>query len=162
MEKLESIVQRMIDAGEPEENIKAVIQEYSGKQNPTTPDAVVEEDTASNMDSSSESTSLESPEDPNRDKLIQLETELEATRSDPKTMNSDENFRKRKSLNKQIKELGGFKEIKEEKLEEVAIEPKEEVDVKRRAEFRKKAQEVLNGDNIYEFGIVDVLRQRTP
>ena len=34
MEKLESIVQRMIDAGEPEENIKAVIQEYSGKAKP--------------------------------------------------------------------------------------------------------------------------------
>lgn len=132
-------------------------------QTPTAPDAVVEEDTASNMDSSSESTSLESPEDtnkdkllqedPNRDKLIQLETELEATRSDPKTMNSDENFRKRKSLNKQIKELGGFKKIKEEKLEEVVVEPKEEVDVKRRAEFRKKAQEVLNGDTIFNLGI---------
>ena len=28
MEELEGIVQRMIDAGEPEENIKLVIEEY--------------------------------------------------------------------------------------------------------------------------------------
>ena len=57
MEELELIVQRMIDAGEPEENIKAVIEEYSaGKQ--TDPvnveaDAGSEESTASKLENGS-------------------------------------------------------------------------------------------------------------
>ncbi len=61
MEELESIVQRMIDAGEPEENIKAVIEKFSnsGNPSPTAPDAVVEETVASNMESNSENGSLD-------------------------------------------------------------------------------------------------------
>ena len=49
MNELELIVQRMIDAGEPENNIAAVIKEYNstaGKTTPTTPGAVVEETVA--------------------------------------------------------------------------------------------------------------------
>ena len=47
MNELELIVQRMIDAGEPEENIASVIKEFesreAGKTTPTTPGVVVEE-----------------------------------------------------------------------------------------------------------------------
>ena len=49
MNELELIVQRMIDAGEPENNIAAVIKEYNstaGKITPTIPGAVVEETAA--------------------------------------------------------------------------------------------------------------------
>lgn len=50
MNEIEAIVQRMIDAGESEENIAAVIKYYEsqelGKQTPTTPGAVVEETVA--------------------------------------------------------------------------------------------------------------------
>ena len=57
MEELELIVQRMIDAGEPEENIKAVIEEYSaGKQtDPVSVEAETgsKEDTASNSEDGS-------------------------------------------------------------------------------------------------------------
>ena len=63
MEDLQNIVQRMIDAGESEENIALVIQEFNspGKTTPTTPDAVVEETAASDqpsMELSSVDTSL--------------------------------------------------------------------------------------------------------
>ena len=47
MNEIEAIIQRMIDAGESEENIAAVIKHYEsqevGKQTPTAPGAVVEE-----------------------------------------------------------------------------------------------------------------------
>ena len=47
MDPLKDIVQRMVDAGEPEENIAMVIKEYnsgySAKQSPTETDAAVEE-----------------------------------------------------------------------------------------------------------------------
>jgi hypothetical protein len=50
MNEIEAIVQRMIDAGESEENIAAVIKYYEsqelGKQTPTAPGAVVEETVA--------------------------------------------------------------------------------------------------------------------
>ena len=64
MEDLQSIVQRMINAGESEENIALVIKEFNkpGKTTPTTPDAVVEETAASDqpsMELDSVDTSLE-------------------------------------------------------------------------------------------------------
>ena len=47
MDPLKDIVQRMVDAGEPEENIAMVIEEYnsgySAKQSPTETDTAVEE-----------------------------------------------------------------------------------------------------------------------
>jgi len=50
MNEIEAIVQRMIDAGESEENIAAVIKYYEsqelGKTDPTAPGAVVEETVA--------------------------------------------------------------------------------------------------------------------
>ena len=52
-EELKAIVQRMIDAGEPEENIKLVIQSYSKEPGKTTDPA------SSSMDSGSENGSLE-------------------------------------------------------------------------------------------------------
>ena len=70
-----------------------------GKQN-----GPVQENTAiagsvntSSTDLNLEDTSSELPKDPNREKLIQLETELDATRADPKTMNSTENLKKRRN-----------------------------------------------------------------
>ena len=96
------------------------------------------------MDSNLESISSELPKDPNREKLIQLETELAATMADPKTMNSDENFRKRKSLKKQIKALGGDRPIEEVELEGVVVEPKEsDVNLKRRQNIRNVAANYL-------------------
>ena len=53
-EELKAIVQRMIDAGEPEENIKLVIQSYSKEPGKTTDPA------SSSMDSGSENGSSES------------------------------------------------------------------------------------------------------
>ena len=53
MNEIEAIIQRMIDAGESEENIAAVIKHYEsqelGKQPPTIPGAVVEETLALNQ-----------------------------------------------------------------------------------------------------------------
>jgi hypothetical protein len=120
MEKLESIVQRMIDAGEPEENIKAVIQEYSaGKQNPTAPDAVVEEDPASDTESNSDPGSLDLQIDPNKFKVF-----------DPKSINKPTGLGNKENLNvdsKKTKEnidLGEKaykKEVKKKKNEELTI-----------------------------------------
>ena len=68
MNELELIVQRMIDAGEPENNIAAVIKEYNstaGKTTPTTPGAVVEETAAPDLtltESPSVDISLDLPE----------------------------------------------------------------------------------------------------
>ena len=61
MADLETIVQRMIDAGEPEENIKLVIEELTGKLNdPVQETASVGSENLSSTDSKSESISLES------------------------------------------------------------------------------------------------------
>ena len=124
---IKNVIQQMIDDGKSQEFIEDFIEKYKtqkmGNPSPTTPDAVVEETAASDTESNLENTSSELPEDPNRDKLIQLESELEKINSDPKTMNSDENFRRKKTLRRQIKELGGGKAIKEIELEEVAITP---------------------------------------
>ena len=104
------------------------------------------ENLAINMDSTLEGTSSELPTNPNREKLIQLEAELDATRLDPKTMNSDENFRKRKRLRRQIKELGGLEKIQEEKLEEVIVGPKYgNADLARRTHYRTKARDLFEG-----------------
>jgi len=96
-----------------------------GKQNDPVKETVIagSENQAVVMDSNLESISSELPKDPNREKLIQLEAELDATMADPFTMNSDENFRKRKSLKKQIQELGGNQKIEEIELKEVEITP---------------------------------------
>ena len=131
MADLETIVQRMIDAGEPEENIKSVIQELTGKLNdPVQETASVGSENLSSTDLNLGDTSSELPKDPNREKLIQLEAELDATMADPFTMNSAENIKKRKSLKKQIKDLGvilspttGDEKIQEVELEEVEITP---------------------------------------
>ncbi len=56
-EELKAIVQRMIDAGEPEENIKLVIQSYSNEPGKTIDPA------SSSMDSGSDDGSSELPED---------------------------------------------------------------------------------------------------
>ena len=62
MEELEQIVQGMMDAGESEENIKAVILEYNktGKQTDSTVDPTMSQD---DMGSGLDDGSLESPED---------------------------------------------------------------------------------------------------
>jgi hypothetical protein len=68
MEELEVIVQRMIDAGEPEENIKMVIEEYEKVDGLEKPNAVEDTATATaeteiaDTDLASEDGSLESPE----------------------------------------------------------------------------------------------------
>jgi hypothetical protein len=111
MEKLESIVQRMIDAGEPEENIKAVIQEYSaGKQNPTAPDAVVEEDTASDMESNLDPGSLELQPDPQKE-LDELQLQVDSFKV---TDNSQEAILARRKLKK-------LKQDQVVKLDEVTV-----------------------------------------
>ena len=92
--------------------------------------------------------SSELPEDPNRNKLIQLETELQEINSDPKTMNSDENFMRKKTLRRQIKELGGFEQFQEEKLNEVVVKPKElDVNKKRREKFEQITNDFLSNYN---------------
>jgi hypothetical protein len=63
MEELEVIVQRMIDAGEPEENIKLVIEEYSRRQGKlagvaetdatVAPEPIASESTGSNLEDGS-------------------------------------------------------------------------------------------------------------
>jgi hypothetical protein len=139
MEKLESIVQRMIDAGEPEENIKAVIQEYSaGKQNPTAPDAVVEEDTASDTESSSDPGSLDLQIDPNKFKVF-----------DPKSINKPngmgleevpvvDNSKTQSNINK-ISENLKEKEVKEK--------------TKKRASYRSGVSAIINSNTPYQLGL---------
>lgn len=60
MEELKDIIARMVDAGESDENIKAVVEAYkaknAGKIQPQVPGAPVEETTAPDMESKSEDT----------------------------------------------------------------------------------------------------------
>ena len=69
MEELEGIVQRMIDAGEPEENIKLVIEEYENVNGLEKLNAVEDGATATaeteeaGTDLALEDGSLESPEE---------------------------------------------------------------------------------------------------
>ena len=139
MEKLESIVQRMIDAGESEENIKAVIQEYSGKQNPTAPDAVVEEDTASNMDSSSDPGSLDLQIDPNKFKVF-----------DPKSI--DKPIDKEDPLTKKL-----------EKIRLGEIQKRNDKKTENRALFRSQVKNALANNTPYQLGLegntIDELNQ---
>lgn len=64
MEELKDIIARMVSAGEPEENIKAVVEAYKAKnapkQQPQTPGATVGKTTAPDMESKSEDTSSDS------------------------------------------------------------------------------------------------------
>ena len=150
MEELEVIVQKMFAAGEPEENIKFFIEEYNAKKqnDPVQETASVGSENISSTDLNLENTSSELPKDPNREKLIQLETELAATMADPKTMNSDENFKKRKSLKKKIKALGGDRPIEEVELEGVVVEPKElDVNQKRIERFQQVTDDFLKNYN---------------
>jgi len=72
MNELEQIVQRMIDAGEPEAAIAAVIQEYNQSVDSGKTDAAAEEtatvvaDQPSELDLQSGSGLLEQPEDDKR------------------------------------------------------------------------------------------------
>lgn len=69
MNELEEIVQRMLNAGEPEKNIAAVIKQYNaGKTTPTSPGADVEETAAPDMDSKLVDTSLDLQEISNEEK----------------------------------------------------------------------------------------------
>ena len=154
MADLETIVQRMIDAGEPEENIKSVIQELTGKLNdPVQETASVGSENLSSTDLNLEDTSSELPKDPNREKLIQLEAELDATMADPFTMNSTENIKKRRGLKKQIQELGGNKKIEEVELEEVEITPQndgseEALNTSRKKRLRNITKNYLDNLNL--------------
>jgi hypothetical protein len=141
-------IQDLVSQGLTDQEIKIKLAEFDNQpgklKDPVKETAIAGSANTSSTDLNLEDTSSELPKNPNREKLIQLETELAATMADPKTMNSDENFRKRKSLNKQIKELGGLKQIKEEKLENVIVEPKEsDVNLKRRQNIRNIAANYL-------------------
>ena len=103
-------------------------------------------------------------ENPNREELIKLEAEYNATMADPKTMNSDENFRKRKGLEKQIKELGGFESIAQVNLQGVDVVQKkltfDEINLQRQKNFGIVMDQVLEDPSIYidqlhEEGIID-------
>ena len=83
MDPLKDIVQRMVDAGEPEENIAMVIKEYnsgySAKQSPTETDTAVEE-VESVSDSPSDSSDTKSIlEKERKDELVFFEEDEEVT-----------------------------------------------------------------------------------